>query len=285
MGDLLGGNDGSRLLLDATLRLEAEAERAGGRVHALLGNHDILPAAGRFGKLTRGERDLFTRYPVSGAPGPKLADAFRGESIYARWLRRRPAILKIGATLFVHAGIEEWAERTDPAEVNGYVRAWIAYWQGVGPRPKKSSRWTVSRRRDGGDGPLWTRSFKGAAKEGPSRKALRALLAGYGAKRVVVGHAPTSDGAIVLDHPRYGDAVVLIDTRISDPRRGRMSALEIRADALAPVYAADRSAGRVLEEVAERALRGGEPRNASAWERARRWLGERFGAGGGGGGD
>jgi hypothetical protein len=142
MGDLMGGNGGSRLLLDSVLRLEDEAGRAGGRVHALLGNHDILPVAGRFGKMTRGERDLFTAYPVPGAPGPGLADAFRGNSTYARWLRRRPALLKIGSTLFVHAGVERWARETDPAAVNSAVRAWIAYWQGVGPRPRKSSRWT-----------------------------------------------------------------------------------------------------------------------------------------------
>jgi hypothetical protein len=52
MGDLVGGEH-SRLLLNAVIRLEREAFRAGGRVHALLGNHDLLPIAGRFGKLTR----------------------------------------------------------------------------------------------------------------------------------------------------------------------------------------------------------------------------------------
>ena len=47
MGDLVGGEH-SRLLLNAVMRLEREALRAGGRVHALLGNHDLLPIAGRF---------------------------------------------------------------------------------------------------------------------------------------------------------------------------------------------------------------------------------------------
>jgi hypothetical protein len=271
MGDLLGGSDRSRLLLDAVLRLELEAERAGGRVHALLGNHDILPAAGRFGKLTRRERELFTSYPVPGAPGPTLADAFRGDSVYARWLRRRPALLKIGATLFVHAGIEKWAKKHDPVAINDAVSSWVAYWQGVGARPDKASRWMVARQ--DGEGPLWTRAFKGKAADGPSRKSLRAMLVGYGAKRVVVGHAPTADGMIALEHPRYGDAVILIDTRISDPRRGRMSALEIRGDALGAVYASERGAGRALEELAEARLRGeGTPPPLSLWTRARRWF-------------
>jgi hypothetical protein len=128
----------------------------------------------------------------------------------------------------------------------------------------------VSRRRGGGDGPLWTRAFKREAEDGPSKKALRSLLAGYGTKRVVVGHAPTRDGEIVLDHPRYDGAVVLIDTRISDARRGRMSALEIRGDALAPIYAEDRGTGRMLEELAEAALRTGPA--DSAWRRAQKWI-------------
>ena len=279
LGDLLGG-DRSRLLLDAVLRLEAEAPRAGGRVHTLLGNHDVLPVEGRFGKLSRAEQALFTTPPVPGAPGPELADAFRGESEYARWLRRRPAVLKIGATVFVHAGLDDWAEGIELGAVNGAVQAWIAHWQGVGPRPKKSTRVLVSERR-GGDGPLWTRSFKGEAKDGPRRKVLRALLSAHGAKRLVIGHSPTSDGEVVLEHPRYGDAVVAIDTRISDARRGRLSALEIRGESLTAVYPEDRDAGRALEALAEAGLGtapGSGPRTgASIWGRARAWVSERFG--------
>ena len=279
LGDLLGG-DRSRLLLDAVLRLEAEAARAGGRVHTLLGNHDVLPVEGRFGKLSRAEQALFTSPPVPGAPGTELADAFRGESVYARWLRRRPAVLKIGATIFVHAGLDEWAEEIELGAVNRAVQAWIAHWQGVGPRPKKSTRVLVSERR-GGDGPLWTRSFKGQAKEGPRRKVLRALLSAHGAKRLVIGHSPTSDGEVVLEHPRYGDAVVAIDTRISDERRGRLSALEIRGEILTAVYADDRGAGRALESLAEASLSTSlapvPSSSASLWARAYRWVSERFG--------
>jgi hypothetical protein len=59
-----------------------------------------------------------------------------------------------------------------------------------------------------------------------------------------------------------------------------MSALEIRGDVLAPVYAQDRRDGRILEDLAARALRGDAlppPPAAtpavSGWARARRWLG------------
>jgi 3',5'-cyclic AMP phosphodiesterase CpdA len=70
MGDLVGGAR-SRLLLEAIRRLEREAVRAGGRVHALLGNHDVLPAAGRFGKMSRKERRSYAK------------DDFRGEGRFS----------------------------------------------------------------------------------------------------------------------------------------------------------------------------------------------------------
>ena len=46
MGDLMGGDD-SRLLIHAVMRLEREARGAGGRVHTLIGNYDLLPVLGR----------------------------------------------------------------------------------------------------------------------------------------------------------------------------------------------------------------------------------------------
>ncbi len=231
MGDLVGGAQ-SRLLLNAVMRLEGEARKAGGRVHALLGNHDVLPAAGRFSKMTRGERRSYRK------------GDFRGEGPYSEWLRRRPSILKIGETIFVHAGLDRWAMDTDPAEVNAQVRAWIAHHQGRGPKPPKATRWTI----DEDEGPMWTRAFKarrGKPKDGPSKKTIRAILERLGAERIVLGHSPTKNG-VVIDHPHYGSSVVLIDTRISDDERGKLGALIVQRSALSTLYARDRADGDAL---------------------------------------
>jgi hypothetical protein len=242
MGDLMGGAH-SRLLINALMRLEREARRSGGRVHALLGNHDLLPVAGQFGKLTRSERQMFTR-----------AD-FRGDGPYAAWVQGRPTILKIGRILYVHAGLDRWALDTDPAEVNAHVRAWIAHHQGKGPKPPLDTRWVF----DDDDGPMWTRAFRPRGrrpKDAPSKKTVRTILERLGAERIVLGHSPTADGSIVLDHPHYGESVVLIDTRISDQKRGRLGALIVQGGALRPVYAKDRAAGDLLlEREARQAVR------------------------------
>jgi len=234
MGDLVGGAH-SRLLLNAVMRLEREAARTGGRVHALLGNHDLLPIAGRFGKLTPRERREYRK------------GDFQGAGRYAQWVLGRPTILKIGRTLYVHAGLDRWALDTDPGEVNAHVRAWIAHLQGTGPRPPRETRWTF----DDDDGPMWTRAFRHRGrrpKDAPSKKVIRAVLDRLGAERIVLGHSPTDDGSIVLDHPHYGEFVILIDTRISDVARGRLGALKIEGDMLSPVYARDRTDGDGLYE-------------------------------------
>ena len=233
MGDLMGGDD-SRLLIHAVMRLEREARGAGGRVHTLIGNYDLLPVLGRLRRLTRKERRSYGK------------NDFRKDGPYSEWLRSRPTIVKIGSTVFVHAGLGRRVLETGPGDVNAQVRAWIAYDQGVGPKPPGETRWTV----DENYGPMWTRAFKargGKLNPGPSKKAMREILDGLGAERMVLGHAPTRTG-IVTEHPHYGDSVVMVDTSISDDRRGRLGALVIERGALATVYAEDRADGEALRE-------------------------------------
>ncbi len=232
MGDLVGGTR-SRLLLHAVMRLEREARRTGGRVHTLLGNHDLLPVAGRFERLTRTERRHYRK------------GDFRGDGPYAEWVRGRPTIIKIGETVFVHAGLDRWALDTNPGEVNAQVRAWITHHQGKGPKPPKATRWAVDEDR----GPLWTRAFRARRRkprDAPSTKKIRNILERLGAERIVLGHSPTKDGSIVFNHPYYGESVVLIDTRISDDERGRLGALVVEDGALRAIYARDRAEGDAL---------------------------------------
>ena len=96
------------------------------------------------------------------------------------------------------------------------------------------------------NGPLWMRSFKvkfdgdepdrEEPKEGPSEKQMEKILEHLRVRTVVVGHAPVDGGEVLLSHPYYGEKVVMVDTRLSDKKRG-LGALEIRAGELQPFYA------------------------------------------------
>jgi hypothetical protein len=259
-GDLIGGHRDARLLVDLVIDLGERAARSGGAVHALLGNHDltVLLAA----EASRRDAELFERFPLDDAEGQSIRDAFRGHTRYARWLRERNAIVRIGDTLFAHAGLHDWVLRHPPDRVNATVRAWIRCWQGVGPEPDPRTRWVVAPpdamdyREDAG--PLWTRALrprrKRAASEAPSAERLRTLLACCGAARLVIGHSPTPRSEIALAHPVYGDQVVMIDTRISDRDAGRLSCLELRGDALAAHYPDRADAAKKLRKRLRRLL-------------------------------
>lgn len=244
LGDLVGGHKDSRFVVEWVRRLEREAARTGGRVIALIGNHDLLPSRGDVSKMTSAERERYRRTPVEGASGRSAKQAFRGDSEYAKWLRGRNSVVKVGATLFAHAGVGEWLTENDPGSINATVRAWIRFWQGCGPSPSEETQWAVGTpdmKRTGPEsvGPLWNRTFKPDGKKdsrrprgAPSRETVEQALARWGAERLVVGHAPTPESEILLEHPYFGSRVVMVDTRISDPKGGTLAAVRIEGSLL-----------------------------------------------------
>ena len=277
-GDLVGGCDDARLLVAFVQRLEAQAARAGGRVHALLGNHDVLPAQGEVGKWTRGERRAWRDHPGEGAGEGPARDAFRGDGPAAKWLRSRNALVRIGDTLFAHAGVGPWLEHADPGAVNATIRAWIAHWQGTADAPPAATRWTagvpgMARESRFACGPLWTRAFKPdgsrRARGAPARAELAAWLAQHGAARLAIGHAPVDGGAIATAHPYYGDLVAMLDTRIVDARHGGPSALCIDARGVRAL--------RFAAECRDRGCRKRERQRLAAAPR-RGWLARMFAA-------
>ncbi|MFZ4574193.1 MAG: metallophosphoesterase [Phycisphaerales bacterium] len=228
VGDLVHRGDHSRQVMDLVLKLEAQAAQAGGRVEALLGNHEFNAAGGYHEDCSDLDRASFVE--LRDGPLVGLDAGYRGPSSpYAAWLRRRNTMVIVGETVFIHAHLGEWALRHDPAGVNATVRRQVEIAQrfALGPVPLLSNRyfWTV-----GAEGPLLNRDFAPWKRSpSPSPAQLRAVLDHLGARRVVVGHTtmPGQHPCMTLSHPNYGTAVAMIDTGMGTPL-GRPAALEIR---------------------------------------------------------
>ncbi|MCG8481587.1 MAG: metallophosphoesterase [Spirochaetales bacterium] len=255
-GDLVGGGN-ARLLLHYIIRLSSEARTGGAGVHALLGNHDVRVFSKGYQK--RLGKTLFRELPLTGARAASPRAAFAGDTAFARFLRERNALLRIGPHLFAHAGLNEWAFRHHPKRINATIRAWIRFWQGAGEQPDPHTEWLALgpgvALESASAGPLWTTSFK--TKQPPDEEQisraldpddLSRLLRRYGAKRLILGHSPTTTGEIMLSHPYYGETVIMLDTRIRDKKRGRLSCLEIRGDELEAVYPKRVSFGEELQK-------------------------------------
>lgn len=241
MGDLIAGEKGSVQVLDLVMKIQAAAEQAGGRVHALMGNHDLLVASGKYSRLKKEEREAFLPSDMAGGKKTRafLDSLFLGDGVYTRWTANRPMAIMINDQLYVHAGMDERVLGMSLQELNSITKAWIKYFQGRGEIPHYSTEWVVGLQ-DGkfsnSEGPAFARDFKvtrrlikkpnkrpsGAVK----RKIVREILEQYGAKRMVIGHVATPDGDVLLEHPYYGSDVIITDSRISDMKRGRLSMYE-----------------------------------------------------------
>lgn len=243
LGDLVDGFFESKLVMDFCIRLEGEASAAGGRVHSLLGNHDLMTAEGSTVHMTKDEKKTYVETNGKTPSRSEIHEQLGPATKYGEWIRERNSIVQIGQTLYVHGGVDEWLldPQVEPGNINSTVRAWIRYWQKLGPRPPKHTEWTVGYHRKKGfiteRGPLFHRGFKidksGKGKldetrnqEGPRKKALKKIMKSLAIDHIVVGHAPTPDEKIHLSHPYYGDRVKNIDTHIAREFGGKLSALE-----------------------------------------------------------
>ena len=137
-GDYLDRGADVRRIMDLLMALDDEARKAGGRAEILMGNHeamnilretrDVSPAAlATFADDRSEERrqkayDEYTSAAKNSAVGelqiPKdewlaahppgfveYMDALGPRGKYGRWLRDRKVVLKLGDTIFMHAGL------------------------------------------------------------------------------------------------------------------------------------------------------------------------------------
>lgn len=135
-GDLLDRGPDSRLVMDLVMRLEKEAPIAGGRVHQLIGNHEVMNLTGDLRYVANEEYAAFLdmesakdreywykrfrrQYPADSDEGTVRwqfdekappgffghRKAFRYDGLYGKWLLQKPIMVVINDTVFVHGGI------------------------------------------------------------------------------------------------------------------------------------------------------------------------------------
>ncbi len=201
LGDVLDRGDGERAIIDLFERLEKDAAAAGGSFTWLLGNHELMNASGDFRYVTDGGwRDFDGHRENALAVG----------GVYRRIFADQDVTVRIGGTLFSHAGIEpSWAK--DLPAINRDARCWLG---GAGARPALASDST---------GPVWTRVWGGAS---PDCAALDRVLATAGASRMVVAHSVQKNGITSA----CGGKLWRVDTGMSAAYGGPTQVLEIDGD-------------------------------------------------------
>lgn len=192
LGDMFDRGPNQTEILWLLYKLEAEAARAGGGAHILLGNHETMALGGN-------ERYLNPKYSQvkSVLQAPSYAALWDETTLLGRWLRTKAAVLKIGDYLCMHGGIsrETVDRKLTPAQMNAEIRG------GLGTRKPEGYVF-------GQSGPQWYRGyFPEAAREGgfpvATSEDVDAALAFYKVKAIFVGHTivptvtPLYDGRVV----------------------------------------------------------------------------------------
>jgi Calcineurin-like phosphoesterase len=165
VGDLIDRGPKPREVMDLLISLEEQAADAGGRVVALLGNHEVMNLMGDLRYVTvenytsfadseseKRRRTAFERYLAWRSSHPQLLaelyqpvlpeteaewmtkhppgfieqrDAFSPKGIYGKWIRQRSALAKIGGVIFLHGGISPTLISLKLDEINVRIRSEI----------------------------------------------------------------------------------------------------------------------------------------------------------------
>jgi hypothetical protein len=180
--------------------LQAQALRAGGRVHLLLGNHEVMVLGGDV-RYMNPQYDVLA--PLLGLDMPAL---YGPDSDQGRWLRSCNVMVRLGDILFVHGGPSPALaqEFRDLTTLNAQFR------QALGTRNRTALL--------GKEGPVWYRGL--LPSRGPrdvTEAELTAILGTYHASMVVVGHS-------TLAHVTsfHGGRVFGIDADLQQGRDGEL---------------------------------------------------------------
>ena len=268
-GDVVDRGGDSRRVLDLLRRLETDAPKAGGRVVALLGNHEVLRMLGDTRYISQAEyaafrspegSELRERYytlvsDAEKANAAKTAQkfderafrtaflertplgfvemllAFAPDGEYGRWLRTHDTIAIVNGIAFLHGGTTLAVATQGCMAVNAAVRTQLQTLKLIDPAIEQSLLAAT--------GPLW---YRGLVEEPAAvdSAAFDGILGALGVKAMVVGHTVASGGRMRVS---FDGRLIQIDTGMLGQKfypEGAPSALEIRNGKFTAIYVGKR---------------------------------------------
>ena len=231
LGDFIDRGPASRKVMDLLIDLGPQAQSAGGRLHALLGNHEAMNVYEDLRYVSSADFNSFRtadskrliddflnqtlRDMKANGTAPQNEAAFREKfkashplgwverrlaflpyGKYGKWLRQLDVTIRINDFLFVHGGISPKYAAATRKEVNDRIRGELSDF----------SRLPQGLAMDA-DGPLW---YRGLAQLPENDKDLAAhisrVLETQEARHIVIGH---TTAPVIL--PRFGGKVIMTD--------------------------------------------------------------------------
>ena len=192
-GDQLDRGDDEPDILALLERLSAEAKAAGGALHVLNGNHEVMNVQGDFRYVTEDGFHDYAKTPPGGherevqrlsADARGRASAFLSGGSAARTLAERPVVIQVGDNVFVHGGVRERHVDYGLGRINREARQWMQA-SASAPAPEILTNEQA---------PVWARLYSDGAPSSSACDELSRVLLRLKAKRLVVGHTVQEQG-------------------------------------------------------------------------------------------
>jgi hypothetical protein len=251
-GDVVDRGPDSMKIIEHLQDLRKQAQRKGGRVHTLIGNHEAMISYGDLRYVHAGEYQYFTNrksaalrerqweytlQQMQQSRPDEFAqldlDSYRQEweqqyplgwvehrtawmpgGPFGDWMLQNPVAVMIDGNIFLHGGLSAKYCHMSLGEITERVHRELREFDPQEPGMIEDP-----------EGPLW---YRGLAQDNEQvlRPVVEAILERYGARRIVVGHTPT--GGVVW--PRFDGRVVANDTGIAAYYGSHDGFLELRGD-------------------------------------------------------
>lgn len=172
--------------------LEEKAKKAGGYVHYILGNHELM-------NMNGDHRYVHPKYmELASQKGVPYDTFYRAHTELGQWLRTKNIMEKIGNRLFMHGGVSQYLNNWQlPIDsINELARRYYGW-----PEDSIPSRdYLVF----SDYGPMWYRGYYMPPQA--SEAQVDSTLELFRVKKIITGHTP-----VAHTHSFYGGKVINID--------------------------------------------------------------------------
>lgn len=205
LGDIFDRGDMVTETLWLLYRLDCEARQQGGRVHLLLGNHEIMVMLNDVRYLNE-KYKLFSHYFHY-----EYVELFNAKTLLGQWLRTRNTVININGTIFAHAGISPavYDKEISIDSINRLIRRFLANDPNT---PNKNA--TLTSLLLNADGPLWFRGYYHQLYGYPTfitNELVASVLQHYNAGTMVIAHTEVDEIT-----PMYQNRIIGVDVPIRE---------------------------------------------------------------------
>lgn len=188
VGDFVDRGASTTQVLWGIYKLEQSARQLGGKVHFVIGNHEIKNLQGNYQSANE------KYFHIAGILGKQQFQLFDDNALLGRWLASKNVLEVINGVAFVHGGLHPEISKYQLSveEINRIVRDGYRtlYYTPVQVTKESFLRSSTT-------GPAW---YRGYFKDDLSQKDVEQGLKAVGADAVVVGHTLQSKVNALYNH-------------------------------------------------------------------------------------